>query len=201
MSAAVVLSRYVIPAEPVYRMTVAQYHTALRAGVFEEGDPIELLEGLMVQKMPKKPPHVVALARLLRALTPHIPAAWSTRSQDPITLEDGEPEPDLAVILGRAEDYLARHPGPADIALVIEVSDTTLDRDRGIKLRSYARAGLPAYWIVNLVDRCVEVYTSPDAAASTPTYRTRTTWDPGDAVELAFGGASWGEVRVDDVLP
>ena len=200
MSAAVVLSRYVIPAEPVYRMTVAQYHTALRAGVFAEDEAIELLEGLLVQKMPKNRPHVVALAKLFRQINALLPTGWSTQSQDPITLEDGEPEPDLAVIRGRAEEY-AEHPGPADVALVVEVSDSTLDRDRGIKLRSYARAGLPAYWIVNLVDRCVEVYSSPDAAASTPTYRTRTTWDPGDAVELAFGGASWGEVRVDDVLP
>ena len=201
MSAAVLQPRYVIPAEPVYQMSVAQYHAAIRAGIFGEGDAIELLEGLLVQKMPKKRPHVVALTKLLRSIDALLPEGWSAQSQDPITLDDGEPEPDLAVIRGRAEDYREAHPGAGDIALVVEVSDTTLDRDRGIKLRSYARAGLPAYWIVNLVDRCVEVYTSPDAAASTPTYRTRTTWDPGDAVELAFGGASWGEVRVDDVLP
>jgi Uma2 family endonuclease len=200
MSAAVV-TRYVIPAEPLYRMTVAQYHSALRAGVFAEGEPIELLEGLLVQKMPKQPPHVVTLARLLRALAPLLPDGWSPRSQDPITLDDGEPEPDLAVVRGTVDDYLDHHPGPEDIALVVEVSDTTLDRDRGIKLRSYARAGLPAYWIVNLVDRCVEVYTSPDAAASTPTYRTRTTWGPDDMVELAFGGASYGRIPVAAVLP
>lgn len=182
-------------------MSVAQYHAAIRAGVFAEDEAIELLEGLLVQKGSKSPRHVVALAELLQRINALLPMGWSAQTQDPITLEDGEPEPDLAVILGRAEDYPARHPGPADIALVIEVSDSTLDRDRGIKLRSYARAGLPAYWIVNLVDRCVEVYASPDAAASTPTYRTRTTWGPGDVVELVLGGASYGHLRVDDVLP
>jgi len=201
MSAALVLPRYVIPAEPVYRMTVAQYHAAIRAGVFGEGDPIELLEGLLVQKMSKNRPHVVALAELLQQINVFLPSGWFTQTQDPITLEDGEPEPDLAVVRGSARDYREGHPRPADVGLVVEVSDPTLDRDRGIKLRSYARAGLPAYWIVNLVDRCVEVYTAPDAAASTPTYRTRTTWGPGGVVELAFGGASYGHIRVDDVLP
>lgn len=201
MSAAVTLPRSVIPAEPVYRLTVAQYHTAIDAGVFSEGDPIELLEGLLVQKMSKSPPHVVALARLLRAITALAPAGWSVRSQDPITLGDGEPEPDLAVVRGAIDDYLAAHPTPPDIGLVVEVADSSLDRDRGIKLRSYARASLPEYWIVNLVDRCIEVYTSPDAAASTPTYRTRTTAGPGDSLELTLRGAACGRLRVDDLLP
>lgn len=193
-------SRQVVPVEPVYRISVAQYHAAIRAGVFTDDDPIELLEGVLVLKMAKNPPHVIALAKLLRALAAHVPGGWSVRSQDPITLDDGEPEPDLTVIRGSAEDYPDRHPGAGDVALVVEVSDSTLDRDRGIKLRSYARAGVPVYWIVNLVDRCVEVYTSPDASASTPVYRTRATYGAGDVVGVTIGG-SVGGVEVDGVLP
>ncbi len=201
MSAAVLQPRYVIPAEPVYQMSVAQYHAAIRAGIFGEGDAIELLEGLLVQKMPKKRPHVVALTKLLRSIDALLPEGWSAQSQDPITLDDGEPEPDLAVIRGRAEDYREAHPGAGDIALVVEVSDTTLDRDRGIKLRSYARAAIPTYWIVNLVDRCVEVYSSPDAAASTPGYRARATLSFDESLRVVIAGVERGEMRVDDLLP
>jgi len=200
MSAAVVLAGLLAPAEPIYRMSVAQYHAALSAGIFTDGDPIELLEGLLVEKMSKNPPHVIALGNVLEAIARRVPEGWSLRTQDPITLADGEPEPDLVVVRGARRDYLARHPKPADVALVVEVSDTTLDRDRGIKLRSYARAGLAVYWIVNLVDRCVEVYSSPDAGASTPTYRTRVTRAVGDTIEVAIGGASCGAVRVDELL-
>jgi len=104
MFATVHPSRQVVPVEPVYRISVAQYHAAIRAGVFTDDDPIELLEGVLVLKMAKYPPHVIALAKLLRALAGHIPDGWSVRSRAPITLDDGEPEPDLAVIRGRAED-------------------------------------------------------------------------------------------------
>ncbi len=201
MFANVLHSRQVVPVEPVYRMSVAQYHAAIRAGVFTDDDPIELLEGVLVLKKAKNPPHVIALAKLLHALVGHIPDGWSVRSQDPITLDDGEPEPDLAVIRGRAEDYPDRHPGAGDVALVVEVSDSTLDRDRGIKLRSYARAGIPVYWIVNLVDRCVERYASPDATASTPVYRTRATYGLGDVVDVLIGGVASGVVEVTAVLP
>jgi len=200
MSAAVVHAGVLAPGEPIYRMSVAQYHAALSAGVFTDGDPIELLEGLLVEKRSKNPPHVIALGNVMDAIAGLVPEGWSLRMQDPITLADGEPEPDLVVVRGARRDYLARHPGPADVALVVEVSDTTLDRDRGIKLRSYARAGLAVYWVVNLVDRCVEVYSSPDADASTPTYRTRVTRALGDTIEVVVGGAPCGAVRVDALL-
>lgn len=201
MSAAVLQPRYVVPAEPVYQLSVAQYHAAIRAGIFGEGDAIELLEGLLVQKMPKKRPHVVALTKLSRSLEALLPAGWSAQSQDPITLDDGEPEPDLAVIRGRAEDYVDAHPAAKDVTLVVEVADATLDRDRGIKLRSYARAAVPAYWIVNLVDRCVEVYTAPDATASTPGYRARATFGAGERLRVVIADNDRGELRVDELLP
>ena len=190
-----------IPAEPVYQMTVEQYHAAVRAGVFTEDDPIELLEGVLVQKMPKNPPHVLALAKLQRALAKQLAEAWSLRAQEPVTLADGEPEPDLALVRGCAEDYAERHPGSEDVALVVEVAGSTLDRDRGIKLRSYARASLPVYWIVNLVDRCIEVYSAPVATASTPTYRTRATYGAGEVVDVVIDDVVRAQVRVDDVLP
>lgn len=194
-------SGFSFPSDMVYRMSVAQYHAAIRAGVFSDDDPIELLEGMLVFKMAKNPPHRIALAKLLRALTPLVPDGWSLQAQDPITLADGEPEPDLAVIVGLAEDYPDGHPGPGDVPLVVVVADTSLEHDRGIKLRSYARAGIPAYWVVNLVDRRVEVYSSPDPVASPPVYRALATCDAAGSVELLIAGVARGSVRVADVLP
>jgi Uma2 family endonuclease len=118
-----------------------------------------------------------------------------------VTLQDGEPEPDLVVARGQRRDFLVRHPGAADVGLLIEVADSTLGRDRGIKLRSYAQASIKCYWIVNLIDRQIEVYTDPDATAETPCYRGFEVFKPGDAVSLNLGEQTVGQVRVTDVLP
>ena len=72
-----------------------------------------------------------------------------------------EPEPDLCVVRGESDDYTDRHPGPGDIALIVEVAESSLSRDRGEKGENYGRAGIPVYWIVNLVDRRLEVYSNP----------------------------------------
>ena len=108
-----------------------------------------------------------------------------------------EPEPDVAVVRGSNEDYRHRHPGPADVGLLVEVSLTTLDLDRGQKLAAYATAGIPIYWIVNLVDRQVEVYTGPGPGA----YQARVDYKPGQAVPLVIDGQHLGDIAVDDILP
>jgi len=169
------------------------------AGILGEGDAVELLEGVLVTKMPKKPRHPVVVRLLADAIQSALPRGAHVRSQDPVTLDDGEPEPDGAVVRGEPRDYLERHPGPRDVLLVIEVADTSLDRDRGIKLRSYARAGIAAYWIVNLVEGVVEVYTRPGVADGVPTYVDRAVRRPGEEVALAIDGGA--VVRVDAILP
>jgi Uma2 family endonuclease len=127
---------------------------------------------------------------------------WDYRTQEPLTLADGEPEPDGAVVRGTFQDYAARHPGPADVALVIEVADTTLARDRGIKLRSYARAGIPQYWIINLIDCQIETYSEPDLAAlPQPTYRHRSVYDAHATVPLTIENQSVGTVSVASFFP
>jgi hypothetical protein len=187
--------------EPVFRLTVAQYHAMIDAAVLTPDDPVELLEGILVFKMPKKPAHRIALAKLQRAIEARLPPTLSLQLQEPITLADGEPEPDAAVIVGRAENYPDRHPGPADIRLVIEVADTTLARDRGIKLRSYARAGLTPYWIVALGEGTVEVYTDPYVDDDAPGYRSPRIFRRGEAVPLEFAGESLAPIAVTDLLP
>src|SRR5437764_4760752 len=124
----------------VLRLSIGQYHAMIDAGILTDDDPVELIEGILVYKVPKEPRHSIALAKLQRAITPLLPSDVSLQTQEPITLADGEPEPDAAIFHGKPEDYPQRHPGPDEVMLVIEVADTTLARDRGIKLRSYARA-------------------------------------------------------------
>src|SRR5438552_16305840 len=172
--------------EWVYRLTVDQYHAMIDAGVLTEDDSVELLEGVLVFKMPKNPPHTYSTQSAMRCFQGILPEPWLYRVQEPVTLTDGEPEPDGAIVRGALRDYLERHPGPADTALIIDVADSTLSQDRGIKLRSYARAGIPTYWIINLVERCIEVYTRPNAAVAEPTYDHRHVFAASDKLSVVL---------------
>ncbi len=187
--------------DPVFRLTVDQYHEMIDRGTLTAGDPVELIEGVLVYKMSKNPPHVAASRRCRRAVEAVLPPSHFYDVEQPITLPDGEPEPDGMVVRGRIEDYDAVKVRPADVAFVIEISDATLDSDRGVKLRSYARGAVGCYWIVNLVDRQVEVYADPDPAADVPRYGPAAVYRPGDAVPVTLDGRVVGQVRVDDVLP
>ena len=185
----------------VRRITVEHYHRMGEAGLWTPDDRVELLEGLIVDKPMKNPPHTVANGILRRAIDRLAPPGWIVRTQDPITLDDSEPEPDLVLTRGSDRDFLGGHPTPADIALVVEVSETSLSRDREWKKRVYARNGIPVYWIVNLVDRLVEVYTDPSGPVLTPDYATATILGPADAVDVTVAGAVVGSVAVADLLP
>ena len=186
--------------EPIFRLTVDQYHELIRSGKLTDDDPVELLEGILVFKMPKKTPHATATRMARRAIEPLLPQGWFYDSQEPMTLGDGEPEPDGVVVRGQIEDYAAAHPGPRDVAVVIEVADTSLERDRGIKLRSYARAGIAVYLIINLVERQIELFTEPDSAAQPqPTYRQRQVIRTG-VVSLNLPGVEVKHVSVNELL-
>jgi len=189
------------PNETVFRLSVAQYHAMIDAGVLTEDDPVELLEGVLVQKMPKKPPHAIVVKLSTAAIEKLLPAGMHCRAQEPITLSESEPEPDLAIVRGQVRDYSTRHPSAAETLCVVEVSDTTLERDRTLKLRSYARAGIGQYWIINLVDRCVEVHTTPDAARGEPAYTARHVYHPGDATPLLLPGQTNASIAVSELLP
>jgi Uma2 family endonuclease len=189
---------------PVYRLSVEQYHAMIRHGILKDDDPVELLEGILVQQMGKNPPHTFATQVLRDQLPPMMPAGhWFVSDQEPVTVtDDSEPEPDVFVVRGSRRDYLAqdRHPAPDDMGLVIEVSDTTLATDRGTKRRVYASANVAEYWIVNLVDRRVEVYTDPSGPCDDPVYRQQRDHNPGDEVPVVLDGAEVGRIRVDDLL-
>jgi Uma2 family endonuclease len=190
-----------IPTDMLMRLSVDQYHKMIAAGVLTEDDPVELLDGWLVRKMPKNPPHRIAVRRMRKALERVVPAGWYVDAQEPITLDTSEPEPDGTVARGQTEQYPDRHPGPNDLALVVEVADSSLEHDRGTKKRLYARAAIPVYWIVNLVDRQVEVYTHPSGPADQPDYRSRQDYGPTDTVPVILDGKEVVRIAVADLLP
>jgi Uma2 family endonuclease len=141
------------------RWTRQEYDRMIDAGILGPSDRVELIEGEIIEMSPQKPPHAVCVQLAEVALRRAFREGFHTRVQLPLALADSEPEPDLAVVRGSIRDYLAEHPTTA--VLVVEVADATLDYDRRRKARVYARAGIPEYWLVNLVDRVVEVYREP----------------------------------------
>src|SRR5262245_60847390 len=174
----------------LYRMTVDQYERLVETGVLD-GQPIELINGLLVRKMGKKPPHVITCEAMRDELLPLIPRGWRLTIEAPIRIPDfDEPEPDLAIVRGTRDQYKDHHPGPADVGLLIEVADTTLDRDRGEKQLAYARGGVPIYWIVNLVDRQLEIYTGPTPSG----YRNRRVVTPSAQVSVRIGRKEIGRI-------
>jgi Uma2 family endonuclease len=183
------------------RFSVDEYHKLIEIGILTEDDNLELLEGYLVHKMSRNPPHDAtiqkAMKRLFRILSPN----WDLRVQSAITVTTSEPEPDLAVVRGDENSYLTRHPGPADTGLVIEVADATLAGDRIDKGRIYARAGIACYWIVNLVDRQVEVYTAPSGPAASPAYAQRQDLHSGDDISLTLDGVVAANIPVRELLP
>lgn len=190
-----------LPPEPPARITVAQYHAMLEAGVFAEDEQVELLEGWLFHKMAKKATHSVATRTLRKKLEELIPSGWDVDSQEPITTPDSEPEPDVSVVRAGARANRKRHPRPKEVGLVVEVAEGTLARDRGMKKRIYARARIPVYWIVNLVDRQIEVCTNPSGPGRGPDYRHFEVFKPGDSVPLVLGGMEIATIAVDEILP
>jgi Uma2 family endonuclease len=190
-----------LPPMPVKRWTVAEYHQMIENGTLKSGDPVELLEGWLVNKMSRNTPHDVALVLLQESVRPFLSPGWHTRGQSAITTADSEPEPDMAIVRGAARDYLAHHPEANEIGLLVEIADASLTHDRGFKARIYARAGIIEYWIVNLIDMQIEVYTRPDALRPEPAFAQRTDYLPGDSVPLVLDSNEVARIPVADLLP
>jgi Uma2 family endonuclease len=181
----------------LYRMTVDEYDRLADAGVLNDRR-VELIGGYLVRKMTTKPPHVWAVDAAREILERLVPEGWDLREEKPVRIPDfDEPEPDLVIVSGTRDDYINRHPGPSEVGLLVEVADSSLAQDRGPKRVAYARAGIPVYWIINLVERQVEVYSGPclDDYPDCQIYR------PGDQVPVVIAGGEVGRIRVADILP
>jgi Uma2 family endonuclease len=185
----------------VARFSVAKYQRMIEAGILTTEDKVELLENYVVLKMPRNPAHDGTVQLVTEALAPSIPKGWRLRVQSTVVLSDSQPEPDGAVVRGDARTYLTRHPGPADVGLLIEVADSSLLRDQRDKTRIYARANIQVYWIVNLVDHRIEVYTQPSGPTAVPAYGAFQTYQSGDGVPLVLDGTAVASVPAVDLLP
>ena len=183
------------------KFTLNEYHKMIETGVLTSGEPYELLEGNLVHKMSRGIPHDYAIQSLTKRLVRLLPNEWDVRAQCAITLtDDSEPEPDFALVRGDESTYRARHPGPADIGLLAEVSDSSLRVDRHDKGSIYAANGIPIYWVVNVTDKVIEVYTQPTGTGETAAYTKRDDFPVGTAVPAVLDGASVGTITVAEVF-
>ena len=149
------------------RWTRVEYEQLVERGVFTRADKIELLDGLLIVSEPQSAYHYTTIRMVQRALAQAFGAGWDVRMEAPVALDEtSEPEPDVAVVRGGFLDYLSEH--PSDPVLVVEVSLTSATLDRRYKSSLYARAGRPEYWVVNLVNRKLEVRREPALAPSAP---------------------------------
>jgi Uma2 family endonuclease len=155
----------------------------------------ELIEGELINKMGQKPPHAYVVALLTHVLQAHFPKRVRTQLSIDLPGDDGlysEPEPDAVVLNRNIDEFAHRHPAPEDIALLIEVAYSSLERDLGTKANLYARNGIPEYWIIDIVGRRALVHRHPEQGG----YRTVTA-SSGREI-LSFG--PW-QTTVDELLP
>ena len=183
------------------RWTRAEYARLIEAGIFQPGEPVELLGGALMVSEPEGSAHYTAIGLVEDALRAALGRGWLVRSQGPLALtDDSEPEPDVAVTRGTRRDYRDQHPSRP--ALVVEVAESSLALDREHKGSLYAQAGVADYWILNLMDRVLEVYREPreDPAA-------RFGWRYGWTEVLSSGSsatplvAPGARISVSDLLP
>jgi Uma2 family endonuclease len=175
---------------------VDDYEKMIRHGILTENHKVELIRGEIIPKMPIGDLHSSCLNRLTELFFDVVGKSATISVQNPIRLKDSEPEPDLALLVRRADFYASGKPQPADVYLVVEVADKSLDYDREVKGPLYAENGIAEYWIVNLVDRCLEVHRQPQADGR---YADVRTLRPGDTVSLALSPAT--SVAVGDIIP
>jgi Uma2 family endonuclease len=185
----------------LYRWSRHEYGRLLDHGLLDEDDPVELLDGLLLVKEPQASPHRTAVLLVAKVLERAFGEGFFVQTQSPIILDDrSEPEPDVCVVRGAPRDYLAAH--PAHPALVIEVAQSGLALARGRKAAAYARAGIADYWIVNLIDRTLEVHrepAQPGPARRSWGYVSVRTLGPGATVTPLAAPAA--VIRVTDLLP
>jgi Uma2 family endonuclease len=185
----------------IARFSVARYQRMIDAGILTAEDKVELLENYVVLKMPRNPPHDGTIQLVSETLTGVIPVDWRLRVQLTVMLSDSQPEPDFAIVRGNARTYLTRHPTPADVGVLVEVANSSLLRDQRDKTRIYARAAIPCYWIINLVDQRIEEYTQPSGPTAVPAYGAFQVYQPSDQVPLVLDGVTAGNILAADLLP
>jgi Uma2 family endonuclease len=175
--------------------TADQYEKMIEAGILEEGDNVELLRGEIVKMAPIGLRHAGCVARLVSIFGARLGASVIVWPQNPIRLaDDTEPEPDVALLKPSPDFYSKGRPRPQDVLLLVEVADSSLEKDQTIKVPMYAQAGIDLLWIVNLIGDVVEVYASPVNGTYTELRRV------GRGETLSLPVAQGINVSVDEIL-
>jgi Uma2 family endonuclease len=165
-----------------HRFSLADYDQMIDLGILTENDRVELIRGEIIEKMSIGEFHAACVKRLNRIFSARLAQRGCVGVQDPIRLADSEPEPDISLLEPRDDDYANSHPEPDDDILVVEVADASLDFDRRVKGPLYAENGIAEYWILNLIDRTLEVHRQPQASGG---YAEKRVLQVGDATDLA----------------
>jgi Uma2 family endonuclease len=192
-----------VAAAPDLRLfTVDEYHRLGDSGVLGGNERLELLEGVITMMTPIGIAHarsVVAIQSVFQSL---LPAGWQAISQQPLGLVDSEPIPDCYVLRGDFRTF-TRLPNGSEIAIAVEVADSSLKQDRETKARVYAAAGIPEYWIINLAERKLEVHRQSAAAfGQLPArYESLDVFGPEQTLDVVLDGTKVGTISVGDVLP
>ncbi len=180
------------------RLSVDQYDQLVKHGILPETNRFELIEGLIVEKDEKEPPHSTAVGLTRQAIEGMLSEGWHVRKEAPVRIPNrkSEPEPDLSIVRGAIRDYAKRHPGPEDVALVVEVTRSSVAKDRALA-RTYGGGGIPAYWIVNVEKQRLEVYEGPiEGKYPAPRILGKT-----DRVSLTIDGREAGTILVASLFP
>ena len=186
----------------VHRFTVQEFHRLRDDGYLDGPTRYELLDGYVTPKMIPKPPHASTSDKLQDSFEELVPNGFKVRVDRAITLSTSEPVPDLCIVRQSSrEEFEDHHPGAAHCELIIEVSASTLESDRTDMMKIYARDRIKVYWIVNLIDRVVEVYEVPNGTKAKPRYKTRRIYTADEVVPVILGGKKRGEIAVKDILP
>ncbi|MGB9180171.1 MAG: Uma2 family endonuclease [Pyrinomonadaceae bacterium] len=161
-------------------ITADEYERMGEAGIFHPDDRLELLEGEIYKMSPIGSPHAACVDFLAVTLTDFAQRRFIVRVQSPVRLDDfSEPQPDVALLRWRDDFYRHAHPTPADVMLIIEVADSTVESDRSYKIPLYAQAGIREAWLVNIAEEQVELYAEPQGG----TYQISKTFKRGDELQ------------------
>jgi Uma2 family endonuclease len=187
------------PPFPVRRFTVADYEAMGEAGILTEDDKVELLDGWIVQKSAKNPARAATIDQLCMEIRKLLPPGWYVRSCGAVVTSDSVPEPDLTIVRGKPADHRRRHPHGAEVGIIVQVAEGSVASDRA-KADIYACADIPHYWIVNLDDGQVEVYSEPSGAGRKRVYSDRKVLRGKSAVEVILDSKIIGSLSVREIL-
>jgi Uma2 family endonuclease len=185
----------------LYLWSVGQYQKMVEVDILGKYDKVELLEGHVLYKPNRDPPHDGTCMLVMETLRSLCPEEWNIRCSGSVVLSDSVTEPDIAFVRGNHRSYLSRHPGPEDVGLIVEVSSTALARDLDVKARIYARSNIVAYWVIDVPGGVVHVFTQPSGPTGTPAFGSHVVVRAPDAVSLTLDGVAVGPIPATDLLP